>query len=118
MPKINEMLLKIEDFQYAASLDLNMAYYHIQLSKNVSNLCTIILPWGKYQYKHLPMGVADLPDISQQKTTDLFHGFKFICAYIYEFFILTKGDWIYHVHKLELMINKLKGKGLKCNIEN
>ena len=29
MPKINDMLLKLEGFQYDASLDLNMGYYHI-----------------------------------------------------------------------------------------
>ena len=29
MPKINEMLLKLEDFQYATSLDLNTGYYKI-----------------------------------------------------------------------------------------
>ena len=46
MPNINEMLLKFEGFQCATSLNLNMGYYHIQLSKNTSNLCTIIIPWG------------------------------------------------------------------------
>ena len=34
MPKINQMLLKLEGFQYDTSLDLNMGYYHTQLSKN------------------------------------------------------------------------------------
>ena len=63
MPKINEMLLKLEGFQCATSLDLNMGYYHIRLSENASNLCKIILPWGKYCYKHLPMGVPNLPEI-------------------------------------------------------
>ena len=48
---------------------------------------------------------------------DLFHGFKFICAYIYKLLVLTDVDWTYHVHKLELMINKLKEKGLKYKIE-
>ena len=43
MAKINGMLLKIEGFKYAASLDLNMVYYHIQLSENASNFCTVIL---------------------------------------------------------------------------
>ena len=32
MPKIREMLLNLEVFQYAKSLDLNMGYYHIFLS--------------------------------------------------------------------------------------
>ena len=45
MPNINEILLKLEGFQYAMSLDLNMGYYHIHISNNTSNLCTIIMPW-------------------------------------------------------------------------
>ena len=80
MPKINKMLL--EGFQYATSFDLNMGYYHIQFSKNASNLCAIILPRGKYQYKRLTMGVANSPEIFQQKINDLFHGFEFKLAYI------------------------------------
>ena len=69
------MLLKLKGFQYATSLDLNMGYYHIRLSKNASNLCTIIPPWGKYRYKHLPMGVTNSQDMFQHKMNDLFHGF-------------------------------------------
>ena len=47
MPKINEMLLILEGFQYATSLNINMRYYHIQLSDNAKKLCTIIIHWGK-----------------------------------------------------------------------
>ena len=72
MPKINEMSSKFKVLNYAASLDLNMEYYHILLSKKANNLCTIILPWGKYLYKHLLMGVSNSPDIFQHKTNDLF----------------------------------------------
>ena len=46
MTRINEMLLKLEGFQYATLLDLNMGYYNIRLIENASNLCTKILPWG------------------------------------------------------------------------
>ena len=67
MPKINEILLKLEGFRYATSLDLNMGYYHIRLSENESNLCKIVLPWIKYRYKCLPMGVDNSLDIFQQK---------------------------------------------------
>ena len=45
MPKINEMLLNWEGFEYATPIDVIMGYYHILLIKNSSNLCTIILPW-------------------------------------------------------------------------
>ena len=75
MPNTNEMLLRLEDFQYATSLDLNMGYYHIRLRKNTSDLCTIIIMWVKYRYKRPQVGVANSPDILQQKMNDLFHGF-------------------------------------------
>ena len=48
---------------------------------------------------------------------DLFHGFEFIRSYIDELLILTKLDWKNHVKNLELTMNKLKFKGLKCDIE-
>jgi hypothetical protein len=32
IPKIQDLLLKLEGFRYATSLDLNMGYYHIELS--------------------------------------------------------------------------------------
>ena len=87
------MLLKLEGFQYDMSLSLDMGYYHILLREISNNLCTIILPWVKYNYKPLPTGVDNSPETFQQKMNDLFHGFEFIRAYIDDLFILTKGDW-------------------------
>ena len=72
MPKINDILFKLQGFQYAMSLDLSMGYDNIQLSENTSNLCTIILPWRKYRYRRLPMGVANSPDNFQQKMNKFF----------------------------------------------
>ena len=98
------MLLKLEGFQYTTSLDLKLGYYHIRLSENTSNLYTIILLWGKYCYKRLPMGVANLPDIFQQEMNDLVHGFEFIRAYIDDIITLTKGNCTDYVKKLELTL--------------
>ena len=60
----------------------------------------IIIPCVKYLYKHLTMGVANSPDIFQQKMNNLFHGFEFIRAYTDDLLILTKGDWNDHVQKM------------------
>ena len=100
MPKINEILLILEVFQYATSLDLNMGYYHIQPSENASKLCMIITLWRKYHYKRLPIGIANYPKFCQHKTDDLFNGFEFIRVYIYGILFLIKGDWKYNVHNL------------------
>ena len=97
MPKRNKNLLKLEGSQYSMSIDLKMVYCHIRLSKNGSNSCTIIIPWGKYRYKRLPTGVTNSPEIFQHKMKDSFHEFEFIRAYIDELLILTKGDCTYHI---------------------
>ena len=77
-----------------------MGYYHIRLSDQSSNLCTIILPWGRYQYKRLPMGVRNSLDIFQEKMNEMFRGFEFIRAYIDDLLIITKGDWSDNLDKL------------------
>ena len=67
MPKINVMLFKLEDFNHAMSLDLNMVYYNIPLAEVESNLCTIIIPWEKICYKCIPIGVSNPPEILQHE---------------------------------------------------
>ena len=47
MPKIREIVVNLEGFQYATSLELCMGYYNIRFIKEASNLCIIILPWGE-----------------------------------------------------------------------
>ena len=63
IPKIQDMLLNMEGFTYVSSLDLNMGYYHIELSPGSKWLCTIVLPWVQYEYQELHMLVFNSPNI-------------------------------------------------------
>ena len=63
IPHIQDMLLNLEGFRYATSLDLNMGYYHLELSPKLRKLCTIVLPFGKFEYQRIPMGLCNSPDI-------------------------------------------------------
>ena len=71
-------MLKLEGFQYGTSLDLNMGYYHIELNPNSKRLCTIVLPWGKYEYQRLPMGLCNSPDIFQENMGELMASLLFL----------------------------------------
>ena len=93
MPNINGMLLIWGDFQFAMSLDLNMGYYHIQITEDMRSSCTIIPPWGKYNYRRLPMVVSNPPKFLQYKMNGLFQGFEFIRAYTDRILISTRVDW-------------------------
>eukprot|EP00957_Ditylum_brightwellii_P107770 8221672-Ditylum_brightwellii.AAC.1 len=59
-----------------------MGFYHIELTPNASALCTIVLPWGKYKYLELPMGLLNSPDVFKEKMGDLFTDLENVQAYI------------------------------------
>ena len=71
LPKISDLLQKLQGFKYATAIDLSMGYYHVRLDEESSKLCTTILPWGKYRYLRLPMGIKNSPDIFQQLINDV-----------------------------------------------
>jgi hypothetical protein len=115
IPKIQDMLLNLEGFRYATSLDLNMGYYHIELTPNSKCLCTIVLPWGKYEYQRLPMGLCNSPDIFQEKMGTLMHDLEHVRAYIDDILVLTSGDLADHLNKLDEVFRRIRGAGLKIN---
>ena len=79
MPKISRILLKLEGFKYTTSLYLNMGWYNIQLSKDASKICIIILPCGTYWYKCLTMGVSNSLDFFRWKIRTFFNGLINTC---------------------------------------
>ncbi len=115
IPKIQDLMLKLEGFQYATSLDLNMGYYHIELCPFSKKLCTVVFPWGKYEYQRLPMGLCNSPDIFQEKMSTLMEELEYVRAYIDDLLCLTKADFQDHLDKLEAVFVKLRDAGLKVN---
>ena len=115
IPKISTILQEMEGFTYATSLDLNMGYYTIRLDGDAQKICTIILPWGKYSYQRLPMGVCGSPDIFQERMTGLMATLDWVRVYIDDLLSLTKGDFNDHLDKLEIILGRLKKANLRVN---
>jgi hypothetical protein len=90
IPKIQDMLHKLEGFMYATSLDLNMGYYHIKLNPNAQKYCTIITQWGCLSYLRLPMGVSSSADIFQEQMTEFMQGLDFVRCYIDNILTISK----------------------------
>ena len=107
LPKITETLQELEGFTYASQLDLNMGYYTIRLDPDSSRICTIIVPWGKYSYQRLPMGVAGSPDIFQERMTGLTAQLEYVRAYIDDLLVILKDSFNDHLEKLAEVLKKL-----------
>ena len=93
-----------------------MGYYTIRLNPDASRICTIITPWGKYQYLRLLMGIMSALDIFQDKTSSLCAQLDFVRDYIDDLLVITKDSFDDHLTKLEQLLQLLKDAGLKCNV--
>jgi len=115
LPKIVDMIQEVEGFTYVAQLDLNMGYYTIRLDPSSSKICTIILPWGKYSYNVLPMGVSGSPDIFQEKMSGLMATLEYVKVYIDDLLVISKGNFESHLEELQEVLQRLQKAGLKVN---
>jgi len=65
-PSIQETICTMSKFTFCKTLDMNMGYWSIPICPESQRICTIILPWGKFSYTHLPMGLAPSPNVYQE----------------------------------------------------
>ena len=117
MPKISDTLQQLEGFQYATSLDMNMGYYHLKLTPEASEMCTIVTEFGKYRYKRLPMGVSCSPDIFQSKIYDLLGDIEGTKAYIDDILVVNKGSFKDHLKQLEEIFRRCQKTNIKLNAD-
>ena len=117
IPKIQDLLLKLEGFKYFTSLDLNMGYNHFKLCPFSRKLCTKVLSWDKYEYQKLPITVCYSSDIYQQKMNKLFNTLEYVRTYIDNLLIISNNSFKDHIDKLDKALSKLNQKGFKVNAE-
>ena len=115
IPKIQDLLLKLEGFQHAMSLDLNMGYYHIELMPFSTRLCTIVMPWGKHKYQCLPMGLCNSPNIFQECMFELFLDLEYVQAYIDDLHVMSCSTFEEHLEHLDKVFSQISEAGLKVN---
>jgi hypothetical protein len=116
LPKISDLLRKLSGFKYATAIDLSMGYYHIPLDMEAQKLCTTILPWGKYQYKRLPMGVKTSPDIFQRIMNELLGDIPHIQVYLDDILITSNGTFEEHTAIMEQVLDRLQKANFRANL--
>jgi hypothetical protein len=117
MPSIHKLFKRLEGFTYCPALDLNMGFWTILLDNFLQCLCTIIIPWGKYCYLRLPMGLAFSLDIYQEKMSELFIDMTFVIVYQDDILVLTSGSFDNHLRQLGNIYTRLHHNNLQVNAE-
>ena len=113
MPTTCELLHRVGGMTWVTALDQILSYYTMVMAPSVRKYLTIILPWGKYRYKRMPMGLIISADIFQREMTKLFSGLEFVMVYINDMLVVTKGSYEDHLQKLRIVLNRMRSKGIQ-----
>ena len=92
-PHVHDLLLKLEGFNCASAIDLNMGHCHVLLDEEAHKMCTMIMPWGKQKCPRCPQGLANAPDIFQEEMNNLFHELEFVCCCVDDLLVIDKGNF-------------------------
>ena len=90
LPRIGDTMQKLEVFQYATALYLNMGYYTIMISPASQDMTTVVTEFEKFRYNSLPMGMCASGDIFQSKVYKLLGDIKGVKTYIDDILFLVK----------------------------
>ena len=63
------------------------------------------------------MGVANSPDIFQEKMSDLMTRLEFVRTYLDDVLVLTTSTWDDHLRKLDKVLHRIAKAGLKVNAD-
>jgi len=115
LPHIRDLLDSTGEFLWATAIDLSMSYYHIRLSSEAKDLCTIILPLGKYCYNVLLMGFVGSTNIFQHIMNNMFSDLPSVLCYLDDLIVLGSGTFEEHVAQLKEVFSRLLEKGFQVN---
>ncbi len=91
-----------------------MQHYTFELDKKNQDFCTIIIPFGKYKYLRLPMGLNCSPDIAQAAMENLLSDIKDADVYIDDVGAFS-SNWEHHINLLATILRWLRENGFTIN---
>ena len=90
-----------------------MFYYTLELDEELKELCTIVTPYGKFQYCRMVMGLKPAPDVAQSIIEEILAGLD-TKKYIDDIGIFSE-TWEEHIEKIEKVLLRLQEAGCKVN---
>ncbi len=114
LPIIIDMLDQISGYKFFIKLDISVQYFTFELVKPSQELCIIVTPFGKYKYKHLPMGLKCAPDFAQQVMEEVLCNIKDTGVYLDDIGVFL-FIWEHHILLLDKILHWLEANGFTVN---
>jgi predicted aspartyl protease len=115
VPLIREVLTRLGNATVFSSMDANMGYYARVLSEESRKYTAFCLPFGKFQYKRLPMGISTAPDEYQAAMTRILGDLsEFVIVYLDDILVFS-NTMEEHLSHLRAVFERLQEYDVTLN---
>ena len=114
LPRIDMCLDCLSSAKIFSTMDLQSGYWQITLNEDDQHKTAFITKYGLYEYTKMPFGLCNAPSTFQRCMELIFRGMQWETLLIYlDDIILYSSTITDHLEKLDEVLTKLQGSGLK-----
>ena len=113
---VNEITAKLQGMTVFTIVDFKKGYWMVVLHPDSRKLTCIALPFGRFQWTHLPMGTVVAQDIFQSKLDAIFIGMECVTG-IADDMIIAGKDEMEHDRNFLAFMEKCMENNLTLNSE-
>lgn len=114
LPNIDDILYQLREAQFFSKLDLDRAYYQLELDEESKELVSWSTHLGNYQMNRLPFGVKPASGIFQREIEKVLNGIKGVVCFLDDVLVFAK-DMEEHNRTLNNVFNRLSNAGMRVN---
>ena len=87
----------------------------MKLSKSARKTCTIVTPWGLYEYLLVPIGIVMSSNVFQVKLAEIFSHLSHALEYINDIVIIRYGTFDKYLKDTKQVLDILCNSGIQVN---
>lgn len=115
MPTLESILMELHGAQWFSTIDLTVAFFHIELDESSRHLTNFFTGDTLYRYRRLPFGLTNAPDIFQETLqTIVLAGCEGCINYLDDILVHGKSKQE-HDENLAKVMNCLQNHNVKIN---
>jgi hypothetical protein len=95
LPRIDDLFDKLHGKKFFSKLDLQAGYYQIRITSEDVPKTAFLTPSGQYQFKVLPMGLANAPATFQRVMNEVFSDMmgKSLLVYLDDLLVMSSSSF-------------------------
>jgi len=117
LPCIEDSLDALAVAQWFSTLDLASGYNQVPVAKKDQAKTSFCKPFGLFEFERMPFGLCNAPGTFQQLMERIFGDRSLQSVLLYlDDVILFSSSVEQHLQRLEVVLSRLKKKGLKAKL--